>query len=70
MSEKRIDPDAVFAAVETDRRSGELPRRVTNASTRYYASASYPGWLERVDAQGVRTIGTIRNGGFIPRGEE
>ena len=60
-----IDPDAVFAAVEADRRSGELPEKVTGAAIRYYASAS-PGYLEQVDERGVRTVGTFRNGVFTP----
>jgi hypothetical protein len=61
-----IDPDAVFAAVEADRRSGELSRKVTTAAIRYYASVSHPGYLERVDENGTHTVGTFRSGVFTP----
>lgn len=65
-----IDTDAVFAAVEADRRSGELPGKVTGAAIRYYASASHPGYLEQVDERGVRTVGTFLNGVFTPMHED
>lgn len=61
-----IDPDTVFAAVEADRHSGELSRKVTTAAIRYYASVTHPGYLERVDANGLHTIGTFQNGLFTP----
>ena len=61
-----IDPDAVFAAVELDRRSGELSKKVTTASIRYYASVTHPGYLERVDESGTHTVGTFRCGVFTP----
>ena len=61
-----IDPDAVFAAVEADRRSGELPKKMTTSAIRYYASVSRPGCLEQVDENGVHTIGTFHSGVFTP----
>ena len=65
-----VDPDAVFAAVESARRSGTLSREVTTAETTYQAAASHPGYLERIDKQGKRTIGRFEDGHFIPLGED
>ncbi|MBU0499367.1 MAG: ParD-like family protein [Gammaproteobacteria bacterium] len=61
-----IDPDAVFATVEADRHSGELPMKVTNAAIRYQASIKHPGHLEQIDEHGVRTVGTFHRGIFTP----
>jgi len=65
-----IDPGAVFAAVEADRRSGELSRKVTTAAVRYQASVTHPGYLERIDEHGIRTVGTFHGGVFTPVGGE
>jgi len=61
---RSVDPDVVFNAVEADRLSGELPAKVTTAAIRYQVSSSCPGFLERVDENGARTIGSFRNGVF------
>lgn len=61
-----IDPDAIFAAIEADRRSGELPKKVTTAAIRYQASVTHPGYLEQIDENGVRSVGTFRSGVFTP----
>jgi len=61
-----IDPEAVFAAVEADRRSGVLSKKVTTASIRYQASVTHPGYLEQIDENGARTVGTFNNGAFTP----
>jgi hypothetical protein len=65
-----IDPEAVFAAVETDRRSGELAKKVSTAAIRYQASATHPGYLEQIDKNGATTLGTFHNGVFIPLRED
>lgn len=65
-----VDPDAVFAAVEADRRSGELSKKVTTAAIRYQASVTHPGYLERIDERCVRTVGTFHNGVFSPVNED
>ena len=61
-----VDPDAVFAAVETDRRTGELARKATTAAIRYQVSDAHPGYLEQIGENGVRTVGSFRGGVFIP----
>ena len=61
-----VDPDAVFAAVETDRRTGELARKATTAAIRYQASDTHPGYLEQIGENGVRIVGSFRGGVFIP----
>lgn len=61
-----IDPDAVFAAVEADRHSGELSRKVTSAAIRYQASITHPGYLEQIDEHDVRTVGVFHRGVFTP----
>ena len=61
-----IDPEAVFAAVNTDREKGELAHKVTSSTLRYSASTSHPGYLEQIDTKGTHTIGSFHNGQFIP----
>ena len=61
-----VDPEAVFAAVEADRHSGELSRKVTTASICYQASVTHPGYLEQIDESGERTIGSFHCGIFTP----
>lgn len=65
-----VDPEAVFAAVEADHRSGELPGKVTTAAVRYQASAAHPGYLERIDLDGARTVGTFHHGVFAPLADD
>lgn len=61
-----VGPEAVFAAVEADRRSGMLPKKVSTAAIRYQASRTHPGYLERIDDKGTRTLGTFHGGVFTP----
>ena len=61
-----IDPEDIFAAVEADRRSGELPKKVTTAPIRYQASLKHPGYLEQIDENDVRTVGSFHSGIFTP----
>jgi hypothetical protein len=61
-----VNPEAVFAAVEADRRSGELAKKVTTSSIRYQPSATHPGYLEHIDEKGVHTVGRFRSGVFTP----
>jgi len=60
------DPDRVFAALESDRESGQLSERVTSGGMRYQASPSHPGLLERIDGEGRRVIGSFTDGKFVP----
>ena len=62
-----IDPEAVFASLEEDIRSGALASAIAEDNPiRYQASASHPGMLEQIDAQGQVTVGRFRNGEFHP----
>lgn len=61
-----VDPEAVFAAVETDRATGELSKKITSSAVRYHASAAHPGYLEQVDEKGNRIVGSFKNGTFTP----
>jgi len=65
-----VASESVFAAVESDRRSGALQQKVTQAAMRYQASRTYPGFLEQIDATGKSTLGTFRQGVFVPREEQ
>ncbi|MEE9355720.1 MAG: hypothetical protein V3U75_09050 [Methylococcaceae bacterium] len=62
----RIDPDAVFSALEDDRRSGTLSEAVTRSSVRYQISRSHPGQLEMIDSNGNVTVGQFYAGQFTP----
>lgn len=61
-----VDPEAVFSAVEADRRSGVLAKQFMAGKTRYVMSETRPGYLEQINEQGVHTIGQFKNGEFIP----
>ncbi len=65
-----IDPVAVFAAIEADRRNGELSKKVTAADIRYQASVTHPGYLEQINKKGNCRIGSFCNGVFTPLHEE
>lgn len=65
-----VSPEAVFAAVEADRDSGMLSKKVSTATIRYQASRTHPGYLERIDDNGARTLGTFHGGVFTPAEEE
>jgi hypothetical protein len=60
------EPDALFAAVERDRKAGRLADRVSSSQTRYQASLDHPGLLEQIDSDGRRAIGRFENGQFLP----
>lgn len=64
-----IDSETVLAALKSDRRSGGLHQKVTQAAIRYQASRTTPGYLEQIDANGLRTLGSFRQGVFVPREE-
>lgn len=61
-----VDPKSVFAAVEKKRQLGTLAQEVTSAKITYQAALSHPGYLEQVDDQGNRTVGSFSNGTFTP----
>jgi len=61
-----IDPDDVFQALENDRKAGVLKNTVTNSVSAYQASIKYPGYLEKIDRNGIITTGQFENGQFNP----
>ena len=64
-----VVPEQVFAALEQQRRSGQLSQSVSGASLRYQASKAQPGLLEEIRPNGNRRLGRFRNGLFEPVGE-
>ena len=62
-------PEQVFAALEQQRRSGQLNQSVSAASLRYQASKAQPGLLEELKPNGNRRLGRFRDGLFEPVGE-
>lgn len=64
VADTQVDPDALFAQLETERRSGTLNKGITGSAVRYQASSRFPGKLERIGADGEVTIGTFHNGVF------
>lgn len=60
-----VDADDVFTNLKRDQVSGKLSEQVTDATVRYQASASHPGYLEQL-AEGRVTVGQFRNAVFIP----
>lgn len=65
-SPPRIDPDAVFASVAQHQNASFISEAVNPAPFQYEASA-LPGYIDRVDAKGVRATGKLINGQFIPK---
>jgi hypothetical protein len=64
-----VDPNAVFSVVEAHRHAGTLAQEVTTATPTYQASPTHPGYLEQIDKQGKRTVGTFQDGVFTPLNE-
>ncbi|MDA7677031.1 hypothetical protein N8563_00770 [bacterium] len=64
-----IAPEQVFAALEQQRRSGQLSQSLSGASLRYQASKAQPGLLEEIRPNGNRRLGRFRHGLFEPVGE-
>ena len=60
-----VIPEQVFAALEADRSSGVLANSVSSAPVRYQACSSRPGYLERLDKDGSRSVGRFANGEFL-----
>lgn len=60
-----VIPEQVFAALEADRSSGVLAKSVSSAPVRYQACSSRPGYLERLDKDGSRSVGRFANGEFL-----
>ncbi|MFM9099970.1 MAG: TA system antitoxin ParD family protein [Cyanobium sp.] len=61
-----VDPERVFAAVEEARGNGSLAASVSSAAVRYQASSRHPGYLERINSDGSRSIGSFSGGVFHP----
>jgi hypothetical protein len=61
-----VDPEQAFAALEQQRRSGQLSQSVSDASLRYQASSARPGLLEEINPNGMRRLGQFRAGLFEP----
>jgi hypothetical protein len=61
-----VNPQAIFEQLERSREEGSLQQAVTASRFRYQASESYPGMLERLDANGKKTVGSFNNGVFKP----
>ena len=66
-----VDPQHVFAALEDARKRGNLSASVCTGAqnpvnVRYQASSTHPGWLEQLNADGSRRLGTFVDGVFRP----
>lgn len=64
--EVTVDPETVFAQVETDHTNGDLSSEITTANPRYFASKTYPNMIEEVWDDGRRRTGRFQNGQFYP----
>ena len=63
---KPVNPDAVFEALEDDRRAGSLYQITSNNTVRYQVSESHLGYLEQINSDGEITTGKFDNGEFSP----
>ena len=61
-----VAPEQAFAALEQQRRSGQLSGAVSSAALRYQASTAHPGFLEEIASDGRRRLGQFRHGMFEP----
>jgi hypothetical protein len=60
------EPDDIFARLEKSRTKGVLAGRVCETAVRYQSSPAVPGLLERIAADGSRSIGRFVDGEFVP----
>jgi len=60
----RVDKDVLFSSLESMRSAGTLSQTVTAAKTKYQASPSHPGYLERIKDDGTRDVGMFKGGKF------
>ena len=60
-----VDPDAIFAQVAADRKSGLLADSLSGSGPLYGASKTHPGMIERVLTNGQRDTGHFRDGHFM-----
>ena len=61
-----VAPEQAFAALEQQRRSGQLSGAVSSDALRYQASTAHPGFLEEIASDGRRRLGQFRHGVFEP----
>jgi hypothetical protein len=61
-----VSSDEVFSDIERRRADEELYKSTTGAKVRYQTSDSHPGRLERISADGTRTVGVFEDGRFVP----
>lgn len=59
---QRVDPEAVFSALDVQREGRDLQAGVSESPVRYQTSLDYPGLLERIDRDGSLQVGQFRNG--------
>lgn len=60
-----VDPDIIFNDLESDRKVGILPQKVTSAKVYYEKSLKREGYLDRVNSvTGKRQTGQFENGQF------
>ena len=64
-----VAPEQVFAALEQQRRSGQLSQSVSGAWLRYQASKAQPDLLKEIRPNGNRRLGRFRQGLLEPVGE-
>ena len=65
-----LNPDEVFQGLEQQRRAGTLSDAVSSSRVRYQASSTHPGLLERLDSEGIITLGRFEQGRFVPMSGE
>ena len=60
----KVNKAALFDSLEDMRKSGALSQTVTTSKTKYQASLSQPGYLERINDDGSRDTGVFKGGKF------
>lgn len=65
LSPQPVDPDAVFAVLDRERKSGALSEAIAAGSVRYQASITHPGLLEACYPDGRIEVGQFANGQFV-----
>ncbi len=67
VTNKTVNPEDVFQALEKERHDGSLVNNVTSSELRYQVCETNPGYLERLGPAGNVTIGTFKEGKFLSR---
>jgi hypothetical protein len=61
-----VCPKELFDEIEQQRAKGTISDGITTSSLKYQGCKTKSGYIEQIDSYGVVTVGSFKNGKFIP----